>query len=367
MTDAAKRRGRPPKIMMPAPERPVQPLTEAEMAQIAPLSKRGQPDLYNFMPTRMVPLSEAEARGWSMYYEGQQCRYGHYAPRYTSNANLCIDCHRIKRGKQPMGSSGPVIVDRFMVAKAGNPKKKGDDDDDGRNAVGATTATRKIEPDIREKHFLTAYAETRNFADACDAVRMSQGQVHMRLSTSEVFKRACVDLETRLQLKRPVPDAAEFDWDEDKRVKFLTVFVDTGDIAMARDAIGLTPSQMHKELEVNQDFATRYEQAAALAHNVLEERAIQLALSGNDKLLVRVLAARKPDLYRESVKVDMNVQEKLSDEQIDARLRRLWQAANARRPVIDVEYADATPEIGVVGSPGREGTQGQSEQNLDLL
>jgi hypothetical protein len=64
-----------------------------------PLTQRGMPDLRGFVPNRFIPQAESRARGWSMFWEGAACRFGHQASRSLSNPNICTDCVRIKEGK----------------------------------------------------------------------------------------------------------------------------------------------------------------------------------------------------------------------------------------------------------------------------
>jgi hypothetical protein len=339
------------------PPRAVEP---CDPKTIAPLNSDGFPDLMNYMPSRLVPLDEAKQRGWPLFYEAGECRYGHQAPRYVSNPRQCVDCHRIKRGKQPISAQ----------VKGGAPEYKPPRAYKQREApvVSAAPAVvpQPLEPDRQEKRFLTAYAELKDFDNAARSIGLTEAHMIARLSWSAVFRDAVTALEESLGVSRTPAIQGPFEWDADKHFRFLEVFVDTGNEAIARDSIRVTPSEFFRELDRNPDFATRFEAALPLARKALEERAIQLSLAGNDKLLPRVLSANNPQ-YRESVKVDLTSEVRLSDEQLRAEILRL--ATTGRRRVIEGEFREVEPQRAIEAPSGGEGSDaaGQSESNSDLL
>jgi hypothetical protein len=345
-----------PKNVRPEPRE----YEDLDPSTIAPL-RDGVPDLYNYLPSRFVTEDEANFRGWALFYDGRKCRYQHQAPRYTSNPNQCVDCHRLKRGKIPIGGKAGGEPEY----KAPSYKQRAPAD------PGAVTAVKPLEPNVTEKEFLTQYAEYKEFNAACDAAGVRPAQMHMRLSVSKVFREACNDLESRLGIRPTVPFSGDFEWDADKRARLITVYIDTGDIAVARDSIGCTPTQFYKELEANDDFKLTLDEAKPLADNSLEERATQMALAGNDKLLAKILAVKKPE-YRDRQSIDLNVTEKLTDEQLDKRIAQL--AANAKRrgdlAVIDAIFTVVTEpqgKIGPIGDPDGAREAPVEESNLDLL
>lgn len=347
-----------PRIERPeaAPARDVEKLTMEQTAAIAPLNREGFPDLYNFMPTRLVPLDEATARGWPQFFDGRTCRYNHTAPRYVVNPKICVDCRRIKNGKAPIGGrNGGQSEYKSQPYKQREQK----------TPEGTVVAIKQPEPDRLEKLFLEKYAAVKNLEQAAQLAGTTAAQINARLSISAVFKIATNDLENRLGIRPTVPETGPFEWDDDKRVRFITVYVDTGDIATARDAIFVTPSEYYKELDRNPEFTARIADAEQLAMNALDERAIQLALAGNDKVLTKVLAAKKPDQYRERLGVDLNVTAKLTDAQIDARLYQL--IATQRGAVIDAEFDEPQRQIEAVRIDGREAATSESESPSDLL
>lgn len=310
-------------------EEPCDPLTVAPA-----LNDKGSPDLYNHFPTRIVTLAEAKARGWTYFYETTVCRYGHQAPRFVSNTRLCVDCRRTKDGKEPIGVKAGGSHFRPQPAQMRKPP----DEFTPRKRVDPT----EPQPDAAEKRFLEVYAMHQDLDRAAAEVRLTRAQIEARLSYSKVFRDAVQELEERLGLTRtPVP-TGPYEWTDEKRHRLVTVFIDTGDLATARDAIRVTPSEYFLELERNGSFAAAIKEAEPKAFKALEERAIQLALAGNDKLLTKILTAKMPE-YRESVKVDVNqtTTVKLDDKALNAKLATLL--GRHRNRIIDAEVVDVTP------------------------
>lgn len=340
----------------PAP-RDVAPLTSEQIAAIAPLNNKGQPDMMNYLPTRLVPFDEAKARGWTYFYDARTCRYGHQAPHNVGNIHQCVDCTRVQRGKQTIGG------------KAGGTHERREYKRTESVAPGLPAAPQVVvkqqEPDRLEKQFLVAYAQLKNFEQACDQIGVSAPHMQGRMSWSSVFRLAVADLENRCGIVH-IPAASEnFEWNEDKHFRLIEVYVDTGDIATARDSIGVTPSEYYRELKRNSDFYARVMEAEQLAWNALEEKAVQLARNGNDKLLQKILTAKKPE-YRDSLKLDVKVEERLTDDQLRTESARL--IAEARRRLkgrtIDAEPARA---IEAPSDAEGDGEADTAESYSDLL
>ena len=317
--------------------------------------------MYDYVPTRYVSQAEAKHRGWRYFWEGKICKYHHTAARYTSNHYQCVDCARVKEGQQPVYPKAPGEPPyAARQYKQPEPKTPG--------AAGAALPVPKApEPTSLEKEFLAIYAECREFDKAAKMVGQSPAVMVARLSWSTPFKQACADLETRLMIPRTVPEVVAFEWDEDKRARLLEVWIDTGDLATGLEAIRVTPAEFFRELERNSPFATRYEKAEVLANKALEWRAKQLALAGNDKLLTLVLKASDPK-YKESLKVEMSVTDKLTDEQLRERIRALRKNQEAIDGEFTVVGRDEPQRIaGGVPAAGSSPEAGGSQSIRDLL
>lgn len=328
-------------------------LPECDPSTVAPLNSDGAPDLANYMPTRLVPKDEAIARGWPLFYQAETCRYGHRAPRYVSNPRQCIDCFRIKRGKSP------------LTAAPASPEYKKPFPQPGAKAPENLPVARGPEPDRLEKMFLVAYADKRDIDVAAAMVGMTGAQVHARLSWSPIFATALKDIQDRLGIVT-ITDTGPFEWTNAKRERLIAVLVDTGDIATARDSIRVTPSEYFREIERNADFGARIEEATPLAIRALEDKATQLALGGNDKLLQKLLTAKLPE-YRERLDLNVNEMRNLSDAQLNAQLARL--VARYRGGVIDAEFRDVEPVRQIAPPDAAEGNRAprEAEPNSDLL
>ena len=333
---------------------PVDPST------IAPLTDKGVPDLYNNLPSRIVSLAEAKARGWPTYFDTSTCRYGHQAPRYVSNPRMCVDCNRVKAGKPPIGAKAAA------AAEYKRPYKQREQTPAGSVVVAAAAP---LEPDAREKKFLDAYAHYKDMDAAAKAAGETAAKIASRMSYSAVFRDAVNLLEDRLGIKRTQAAPAEFEWTVEKRKRFVQAYIDSGDQATARDAIGLTPSQYYEEIERNPEFADAVRGAEPLAMKSLEEKAIQLALAGNDKLLTKILSAKMPE-YRERLDLNVGNKDKLSDKQLDNRLAKLFAKYRGRiENVIDAEFELVEPQrqIAAPADAGADREGREPNDNSDLL
>jgi hypothetical protein len=291
-------------------------------ATVAPtVTKNGStfPDLYNNAASRNVSREEAIARGWRYYQDGSTCRAGHISSRPVSNPYQCTDCHRLKRGLPPIGAT--ARHQKFNAAGAGRPSLSAQVI---APAPAAPPAPR--EPDARDKRFLAALAETRDPDRACAAVGATRPGIDARLSYDPLFRDAVKDLCERLLVAWTLPPLpSTFAWTSEKRARFIQLWVDTGDIATAREAVGATPSAYFTELDANSDFAAAVEKAKPLAAAALEDRAHQLALAGNSKLLEKLLTAKRPEEYSERMRLDVNLNrfDQLTDDQLRQRIAHL--------------------------------------------
>lgn len=327
---------------------------------IAPLNDKGAPDLYNNLPSRIIALAEAKARGWPTFFDTSTCRYGHQAPHYVSNPRLCVDCHRVKAGKAPIGAKAAAAAEYKRPYKQREQMPAG--------SVVAVAAA-PLEPDAREKKFLEAYAAYRDMGVAAKAAGETAAKIASRMAYSTVFRDAVNRLEDQLGIKRTQLVPLAYEWSQEKRDRFIQAYIDSGDQATARDAIGLTPSQYYEEIERNPEFADAVRGAEPLAMKSLEEKAIQLALAGNDKLLTKILSAKMPE-YRERIDLNVRNKDQLSDKQLDNRLVKLLGKYRERiAGVIDAEYSVVEPQrqIAAPANAGGDREGREPDDNSDLL
>jgi hypothetical protein len=290
------------------------PIADVAKELGVPLTQRRMPDLANHVPRRRISIEEARAMGWSMAWPGGGCRYAHDAAVYTSNPFRCSDCDRVKKGKEPI----------YPKLRTGGhyeePRRK--PNSSASIVIAAPTAPAPLEPDARDKKFLEAYAEHRSIERAATAVGTTPAYIESRRACNQTFATAITALEERLLIPRAVlPPPTEFEWTPEVQRHLIRLWIDTGELATARDSCGITPSQHFEHLEKSAEFAAAIEAAKPLAAAALEDRATQLALAGNDRLLQKLLEAKKPDEFGNKVRVDLYSDvSKLTDAQINQRL-----------------------------------------------
>lgn len=320
-----------------------------------PLTQRGQPDFANHVPRRLVSLDEAKARGWSRFWDSRACRYGHQASRKVANPASCSDCDREKAAQPPIyprsraqefytAPRRPPKVAPLAVVNPGAPSTP--------NAAPAppvlimpAPVPKAPEPDATDKAFLTKYAELRDLEAAALACGVTAAQINSRRSHQKPLDESMTRLEAELAIPKYVPAPTDFEWDEDKRARLLEAYVDSGNLAIARDAIKCTPSQLWRELDANPKFSAQLDAARVRAAQVFEEVAHAQALAGNDRLLPIVLKAERPDKYTERQRLDVfSENSRLTDEQLNTRLFTLLERAGVTL-VEDARPIDVTPGV----------------------
>lgn len=240
-----------------------------------PVTQRGQPNLRDHVPKRFIPLAEAQAKGWSRYYDGGACRFGHQASRAVANPAECSDCVRVRAGKDPIYPKSRAQEFR-SATKPTNAEKAA--------APVIVAPPAPPEPSAADQKFLAKLDELRDFDVAAKAAGTTRGLIEARASSNPVFRAALDDLCERRQIPRTrAPDAA-FKWTLEIERQLVRRFVDTGLIAQSRDELGVSASDYQAHLRDSSDFASAISEAMPMARETLRERAVQAAAVGNDKL-----------------------------------------------------------------------------------
>ncbi len=140
-------------------------------------------------------------------------------------------------------------------------------------------------------------------------------------------------------------------------------------------SIGVTNYHYMKELEENAEFRADMERASELAWNQVDNFAISAALAGDSRLLQRVMSGNI-EKYNERLKVDMNITQKLTDDQLNtrllqglSRLEQLGHKVLLPEPAVDAEF-ETYGEIGqdeVVGDNRGPVTSNPTQSNSDLV
>lgn len=343
---------------------------DIDPSTVAPL-RDDKPDLYNHMPTRFVSQTESKARGWTFFYAGESCRWGHQAPRYVSNPRMCVDCHRVRDGRLPIGVKGSKEYAGSLKPYSQPPLRAGVS-----NTAVTPVAPRPLEPDSLEKRFLVEYAKCRDFALAAKACGRHEAEFLGRLSFDKIFRDAVNLLEQENGLSRTLSLSEDFEWNDDKRNVLMRTYINTGDLARAMKSISVSNYHYQREMEENNEFRADMEKAETLALRQMDLHAISSALDGDSRLLQRVMAGNMPEKYGERVKMDINMTQKLTDDQLNAklaqaltRLEQLGTKILLPAPIVDAEFEVDGPngQAETVGDHRDEAPSSGTQSNLDLV
>jgi hypothetical protein len=238
-----------------------------------------QPDCLNYIPKRFIQLEEAERRGLSWFFDGRACRYGHVAAHRTSNVHICSDCKRVQKGLEPIYATSRA--QKFYEQK---PKAEPGSD----SAAPATTAAKSLGVTGADSRFLEHYARERDLVKAALAAGTTKELILARRVSFLGLDEAMSKLEASLDIPRYLPPGANFSWDDEKRELFLSTYINTGELDVARGAVGCTRAQYLKELTTNIVFGDRVEAAKRDAEGVIEEALIKAAKAGQQSILPKV-------------------------------------------------------------------------------
>lgn len=96
---------------------------------------------------------------------------------------------------------------------------------------------------------------------------------------------------------------ARHDW----KPAFLTALAEEGTVFTACRNAGISRSTAYRMRQADESFALAWADVESTVTDRLERKAVELALGGEVKLLEFLLKARRPDVYRESVRVQQDV------------------------------------------------------------
>lgn len=282
----------------------------------------------------LVTAKEARKAGLTFYWTGTPCAKGHYAKRRVKGSG-CTACLYLNN----------LRTNELMNARRSQVRKE------IREEQRAEAEIPKLGPPERSQ-VLQVYAESCDLETAASSIGLTLAELNVQISRSAQFATQILALEKRMRTSGVVFQYVIRDiaWTSKKKELLIRAFVDTGDIAAARDAIGASATNLHDELEADPEFAKALKEAEPKATQVLEEKAIQMALRGDDKLLIAVLKAKKPEMYTDKLKLDQTTTIRLSDEQLNEKIGRLV----GKYKVIDAEFT-------TVGSDASEGKGGASQ------
>ena len=91
----------------------------------------------------------------------------------------------------------------------------------------------------------------------------------------------------------------------DWRPGFLTTFRQTGNVLLSCHAAGISRKTAYQTRQRNPAFAAEWAAAEEDATEALEAEARRRAMSTSDTLLIFLLKARRPAVYRENARVEL--------------------------------------------------------------
>lgn len=272
----------------------------------------------------VISKKEATEKGLPFYWNGNPCPKGHYAKRRTKGGG-CSACLYLAN----------LLNNKLANARRATVRKQ------LREEKIQELEIKKLSPQERTV-VLERYAETGDLEEGAAAINLTMPELNVQISRSASFATEVFALEKRLKaagvkVKYVVQD---IEWTPQMKHTLVRAYIDTGDIAAARDAVGASPTNLIDELEQDPEFAKKLKEAKPKAMAVLKEIAIQKAIKGDEKLITLLLKAEYPETFdrAQKIQVDQNTTIKLSDQQLN---ERIWRLADEYKNVIDVEFSES--------------------------
>lgn len=99
-------------------------------------------------------------------------------------------------------------------------------------------------------------------------------------------------------------NARELPGRRDWRPKFLEAFTTEGTVTAAAKIAGVSRQHVYRERQANEDFALDWHDVEETVTDHLETKAVEVALEGDTRMLEFLLKARRPERYRDNVRVE---------------------------------------------------------------
>jgi hypothetical protein len=150
-----------------------------------------------------------------------------------------------------------------------------------------------------------------------------------------------------------------------KKEKWLLAYAEHGTCKAACEHVKIETSTAYRARQRDADFAERWDALEHATTKILEETAYERAINGSDRLAEFMLKARRPDRYRESLKlehggkitaqIDVGISDEIARvaEQLDTATRRLAELADGRPD--PAAGPDAPRALASGGEPGPNG------------
>jgi hypothetical protein len=90
----------------------------------------------------------------------------------------------------------------------------------------------------------------------------------------------------------------------DWRPKFLDALATEGTVSRACIVAGVSRQHAYRERQANEDFAISWHDVEESLTDGLERKAVEVAMGGDTRMIEFLLKARRPERYRDNVKVE---------------------------------------------------------------
>ena len=92
--------------------------------------------------------------------------------------------------------------------------------------------------------------------------------------------------------------------DDDWTNKFLAVLAQGSTVEIAARAAGRDRSSCYRRRQADKDFAERWDMAIESGTDMIEQRLIERAMNYSDNLILALMKARRPDVWKERHSVE---------------------------------------------------------------
>lgn len=130
------------------------------------------------------------------------------------------------------------------------------------------------------------------------------------------------------------------------RARFLDALSEFGNVTQSCLAANVGRAAMYAWKAQDPEFSDAWDEALVLGVNGLEDKALDYAIAGNDKLIMFLLASRRPEVYQPRQLLEVNHHHTVSLRRVPLDTLRAELAGlmgdQPGRPVVTIEGQEAT-------------------------
>ncbi len=143
----------------------------------------------------------------------------------------------------------------------------------------------------------------------------------------------------------------------DWKPAWLLAYREHGTVVAACKVAGISRTACYEARDRDPEFAEAWDSCERTVTKLLEETAVERALNGSDRLMEFMLKARRPERYRESLKIDGTITH-LSEKDLDDEISGFLAAADAGAAIARGEDPPSGAASGQGVAPGSEPVSG---------